>query len=433
MGPDETRNLAGVSAGGAFVIEGGHPLRGSIAVHGSKNAALGAMAAALLVPEDVTLENVPDIGDVEHMAGVLRSLGAEVRWTVPGTLLINAAKLTASAPRADLVRSLRGSFLVMGALLTRLGEASCPPPGGDVIGQRPIDVHLAGFAALGADISRDGETFSARRRGARLRGSIVFADYPSVLGTQNTMMAAVCAQGHTKIVNAACEPEVQALARLLNQMGARISGAGTHTIDIEGVESLRGTTYRIIPDRLEAGTYAIAAAVTRGKVRIEGVCLEHMLSVVAKLREAGVDVETDADSMVVRGVEEMKATSIQALPYPGLATDLQALFAVLLTQARGVSYVHERVFDNRLLYVGELRKLGADVVTTGATTAIISGPTRLTGASVRALDVRAGAALITAGLAARGRTEVTDIYHVDRGYERLDEKLRSLGAVIERV
>lgn len=416
---------------GAVVIEGGRRLSGAVQVSGSKNATLGAMAAALLVPDECVLENVPRIGDVEHMAQVLQSLGARVEWTGDNSLRIEAGKLGSSSPPSDLVGSLRGSFLIMGALLARLGEAACPPPGGDVIGQRPIDVHLSGFAALGAQVTREEDKFLARAE--RLTGAQIFADYPSVLGTQNLMMAAVMARGRTTIVNAAAEPEVQSMAVMLQAMGARISGAGTHTVYVEGVERLQGTRYRIIPDRLEAGTYAIAAAVTGGEVEVRGISLEHLHALIAKLREAGVIAEEAGDRLLVRRGGELRAITVQALPYPGLATDLQALMAVLLTQAKGVSYVHERVFDNRLLYVSELRKMGAEVVTTGTTTAIISGPTPLLGARVRALDVRAGAALIVAGLAARGTTEITDIYHVDRGYERFDEKLRSLGAAIERL
>ena len=417
----------------ALLIEGGHRLHGAVSVSGSKNATLGAMAAALLVSDECVLQNVPDIGDVEQMAQVLRSLGASVEWAGPHVLRLSAAKLHNSSPATELAGSLRGSFLVMGALLSRLGEASCPQPGGDVIGQRPIDVHLSGFAALGAQVSRDGERFAARAK-RPLAGATIFADYPSVLGTQNLMLAAATARGRTRIVNAAAEPEVQGLAEMLVRMGAQISGAGSHTIEIEGVERLRGCEYEIIPDRLEAGTYTIAAALTRGELEVRGACPEHLESLTHKLREAGVEVEVLGDRLWVRGAGELRPLTVQALPYPGLATDLQALVAVLLTQAQGVSYVHERVFDNRLLYAGELRKMGADVVTTGTTTAIISGPTPLHGARVQALDVRAGAALILAGLAASsGRTEVTDVYHVDRGYERLDEKLRSLGANIERV
>ncbi|MEE8369721.1 MAG: UDP-N-acetylglucosamine 1-carboxyvinyltransferase, partial [Dehalococcoidia bacterium] len=289
---------------------------------------------------------------------------------------------------------------------------------------------LSGFAALGAEVTREGDKFVAQTKS--LIGSSIFADYPSVLGTQNLMLAAATARGHTTIVNAAAEPEVQSLAAMLREMGARISGAGTHTVEIEGVDSLRGTRYRIIPDRLEAGTYAIAIAITRGEGEVNEVCLDHLFSLISKLRQAGVSVKAQDNRMSIRVDGELKALTIQALPYPALATDLQAPMSVLLTQAKGVSYIHERVFDNRLLYVSELRKMGAEIVTTGTTTAIITGPTPLMGASVRALDVRAGAALILAGLAARGRTEITDTYHVERGYEAIDEKLRNMGAVIER-
>ena len=417
-----------LATGGKLVIEGGRALRGAVDVGGSKNATMGAMAAALLASEDCVLRNVPNIGDVEQMARVLRSVGAVVDWREPSVLCINASGVGSSAPPTDLVGNLRGSFLIMGALLGRLGVASCPPPGGDVIGQRPVEVHLNGFISLGAEVVREDERYVARAR--KLTGATIFCDYPSVLGTQNLMLAAVCADGRTTIVNAAAEPEVQGTAEMLQSMGAGITGAGTHTIVIEGVGELHGTDYTVIPDRLEAGTFAIAAAITRGEVEVRRVCLEHLTSVISKLREAGSDIELTDASMLVRGTGNLKGLAIQALPYPGLATDLQALMAVLLTQAHGVSYVHERVFDNRLLYVSELRKMGAEIVTTGTTTAIISGPTPLVGAGVRALDVRAGAALILAGLVARGRTEISDIYHVDRGYERIDEKLRSLGAEI---
>jgi UDP-N-acetylglucosamine 1-carboxyvinyltransferase len=388
------------------------------------------MAACLLVEGDSILENVPQIDDVEQMALVLQSLGATVEWDDAHALRINSTAVNKTCPDRELVGSLRGSFLVMGALLGRFGEASCPPPGGDVIGQRPIEVHLEGFRRLGAETGIDSDTFHARAR--ELRGSSFFADYPSVLGTQNTMMAATLAKGTSTIINAAAEPEVQSLAEMLRWMGARITGAGTHTITIEGVEKLKPARTRIIPDRLEAGTYAIAGAITGGEVEVGGVNIEHLTSVIYKLRQCGIEIEEGADNLRARSSGALTAMTLQALPYPGFPTDLQAPAAVLLTQARGISYLHERVFDNRLLYVSELRKMGAEVVTTGTTTAIISGPTPLVGASVRAPDVRAGAALILAGLVARGRTEITDVYHVDRGYERIDEKLRSIGAVIER-
>lgn len=413
-----------------FVLEGGKRLSGSVQVGGSKNATLGAMAATLLVAGDCFLENVPAIDDVDQMALVLRSLGCDVEWAGDHTLRLNAAQITSSCPDQEIVGTLRGSFLVMGALLGRLGEAACPPPGGDIIGQRPIDVHLAGFRSLGAETEVSQVMFHARA--AELRGATFFADYPSVLGTQNTMMAAVCAKGTTTIVNAAAEPEVQSLAAMLNQMGADIAGAGTNTIRINGVDGLNGVRFRIIPDRIEAGTFAVAAAITGGEAEIRGVEPNHMQGVEAKLRQAGVGVQTSGDVMSVNAAGQLQAITLQALPYPGFPTDLQAPMAVLLTQAHGVSTVHERVFDNRLGYISDLRKMGAEMVTTGTTAAIITGPTPLSGSALTALDVRAGAAFILAGLAANGRTTVSDIYHVDRGYEKIDEKLRSLGADIER-
>ena len=415
-------------AGERFIIEGGRRLEGSVVVSGSKNASVAAIAAALLVPEDCYLENIPAIGDVKFMAQVLESLGGEAERTSPSTLRLNAAHITSFSPATELVVNLRASFLVRGALLARFGQAACSPPGGDVIGQRPIDVHLAGFAAMGADIHRQGEKFVAQAK--RLRGARIFMDYPSVLGTQNLIMAGTLARGTTVIINAAAEPEIASLADMLNNMGARIHGAGSHTVEIEGVDALHGSSHRIIPDRIEAGTFAIAAAITGGDVRICQAEPAHLHSLVAKLEEVGVQVEEDGTDLHVCGTGPLGAVTIQALPYPGLATDLQAPMAALLTQAQGVSYIHERVFENRLLYVSELRKLGAEVVSTG-TTAIISGPTTLIGTSVRALDIRAGAALVLAGLAARGKTEISDIYHLNRGYQCIDEKLRSLGADIQ--
>jgi len=415
--------------GERFLIEGGHRLQGTVRLSGSKNAALHTLAATLLTGEDCYLENVPAIGDVRFMLDIMQALGTKVERTPEGGLRLNSGDINSFAAPSNLATNLRGSFLVMGPLLARLGEAACSPPGGDIIGLRPLDVHLAGFAALGAEVRREGDKFVARA--SRLRGSRVFMDYPSVLGTQNLMMAATLAEGATVIVNAAAEPEVASLAEMLNSMGARICGAGGHTIEVAGVRSLHGTKHRIIPDRIEAGTFAIAAAITKGEVEIEEGLSSHLDALLWKLRESGVEVEATEAGLKVRRSGPLRAINAQSVPYPGLATDLQAPMAVLLTQAQGVSFIYERVFDNRLLYVGELRKMGAEVVTSG-TTALISGPTPLIGASVRALDIRAGAALVLAGLAAQGRTEVSDIYHLDRGYEGLDQKLRSLGAVIQR-
>ena len=417
-------------SGERFLVEGGHRLKGSVQVSGNKNAAVHAIAATLLTAEDCYLENLPAIGDVRSMLDILGELGVEIERLSPSSVRINAANIHTFAAPSDLAVSLRASFLVMGPLLTRFGQGACCPPGGDVIGLRPLDIHLAGFAALGADVEREGDKFVVRA--PRLRGSRIFMDYPSVLGTQNLMLAASLAQGTTFIVNAAAEPEIATLGDMLNRMGARICGAGSHTVEIEGVKELHGTTHRIMPDRIEAGTFAIAAAISEGEVEIRDGEARHLDALIWKLREAGVEVDEVETGVVVRRRGPLRAVNAQAVPYPGLATDLQAPMSVLLTQADGVSFIYERVFDNRLLYVGELRKMGAEMVTSG-TTAIIRGPTPLHGTNVRALDVRAGAALVLAALAAKGQTEISEIYHLDRGYENLDGKLRALGAVIERV
>ena len=415
---------------GHLIVEGGHRLEGSVSISGNKNAALHAIAATLLTPEDCFLDNVPDIGDIRVMCDILRALGATVEQLSPSSLRINAANIhTLEAPN-DLATHLRGSFLVMGPLLARFHEAACYPPGGDVIGLRPLNVHLAGFRVLNADVDREGEKYLARTKG--LRGSRIFLDYPSVLGTQNLMLAATLAEGKTTLVNAAAEPEIASLAEMLGRMGAQIKDAGTHTIEIDGVGELHGTRHLTIPDRIEAGTFAIAAAITGGDIEIRGGVPRQLDALLWKLNEAGVRVgETNGTLRVSATPATLRAINAQAVPYPGLATDLQAPLAALLTQASGVSSIYERVFENRLLYVGELRKMGAEVITSG-TTVIITGPTPLIGTSVRGGDLRASAALVLAGLAAEGRTEISDIYHLDRGYERFDEKLRALGGHVDR-
>ena len=387
------------------------------------------MAAALLTADDCILDNVPNIEDVSYMSAILRQLGAEVEQLSSSRLRINAAKIESYEASSELVVNLRASFLVMGALLTRFGRAGCCPPGGDVIGVRPLDVHLAGFRALGAEVYRRGDQLVAEAE--RLRGARVVLDYPSVMGTINVMLAATLAEGVTTIINAAAEPEVVSLAEMLRSMGALIRGVGGHTIEVEGVNELHGATHRLIPDRLEAGTFALAVAVTRGEAEILDAIPEHLEALVWKLQEAGVRIRPVEGGLVVTGVDAYRAVAAQAVPYPGLATDLHPPLAAFLTQAKGVSVIHERVYDNRLHYISELRKMGADVVTAGQT-AIVSGPTYLYGTPVRCLDVRAGASLVVAALAAEGTTEISDIYHLDRGYEALDEKLRSLGAAIQR-
>ncbi len=429
MTPHRTR-------GSRFVVTGGNTLRGSVVISGSKNAVLAAMCAALLTDEDVNLDNVPSISDVDSLAQLLTSLGAVVERIGDRSLRINAARVDRHDAPSSLVTENRASFQVMGPLLARFGFAASVPPGGDVIGQRPIDVHLSGFEAMGAEVSRVEELYKVRAtcESGRLQGARVFMDYPTVSGTQNVLMASVLAVGQTKIVNAATEPEVQTLAHLLNKMGAKVTGIGSQTLTVDGVDSLHGTRHRVLPDRIEAGTYAIAAAITGGDVELRGAPVGVMDALVTKLESAGVQVDIDAsaDSCRISTESGVKAVSFQALPYPGLPTDLHAPMAALLTQARGVSIIHERVFDNRMLYVGELRKFGAEIVSTGAA-AIVSGPTPLHGARVRALDVRAGAAVLLAALAAPGRTEIEEIYHLDRGYERLESKLQGLGADVTRV
>lgn len=413
-----------------FSVKGGIPLAGRVRISGAKNAALPAMAAALLTAEDCILENVPDIEDIAIMAAVLHALGATAEWVAPGTLRLNAANIhTVEAP-SELVVKNRASFLVMGALLGRFHEAGSCPPGGDVIGQRPLDVHLAGFRALGAQLSRREDKYWAQA--AELKGARIFMDYPSNMGTENLLLAAALATGHTTIKNAAAEPEIGCLAALLNAMGAHITGADSNTIEVDGVPELHGARHVIIPDRIEAGTFAVAAAITGGDVTLEAVNCEHMDSLIAKLKETGVKVFPNGDELRVCCAGPLTAVNVQALPYPGFATDLQAAMGTLLTQAKGMSMIYERVYDNRLLYVSELRKLGAEIVVAG-TTAIIAGPTPLVGTRVRALDIRSGAALMLAGLQASGATEVSDIWHLDRGYEHFDEKLQALGARVSRV
>jgi UDP-N-acetylglucosamine 1-carboxyvinyltransferase len=416
--------------GPRFVIEGGRPLRGQVRVSGNKNAADYAMAAALLTAEDIVLDNVPDIEDITFMSALLRQLGAEVEQLAPSRLRINAAKIHSFDAPSELVVNLRASFLVMGALLTRFGRAASCPPGGDVIGLRPLDVHLSGFRALGAEVYRHGDQFVAEAE--RLHGARIVLDYPSVMGTLNIVLAATLADGVTTLINAAAEPEVVGLCDMLNRMGAKVRGAGGNTIEIEGVRELRGAEARILPDRAEAGTYALAVAATRGEAEILDAVPEHLDALLWKLQEAGVRIRPVEGGLVVTGMDHYRAVAAQAVPYPGLATDLHPPLAAFLTQAKGVSVIHERVYDNRLLYIGELRKMGADVVTAGQT-AIVSGPTHLYGTHVRCIDVRAGAALVVAALCAEGTTQISDIYHLDRGYEALDEKLRALGANMERL
>jgi UDP-N-acetylglucosamine 1-carboxyvinyltransferase len=417
-----------------LVIEGGKPLHGTVRVSGSKNAADSALAACLLTGEECVLENVPDIEDVRMMGSVLSFVGADVQNEGGGRWRIRADRVSRYDTPNEIIANQRASFQVMGPLLGRFGEASACSPGGDVIGSRPLDVHLDGFRALGATVRRVGDQYHAESPtdGRRLTGTRVFLDYPSVTGTMVIVFAAVLARGTSTIVNAAVEPEIVNVIAMLNAMGARIRGNGQSILEIEGVEELHGVRHSVIPDRLETGIFMIAAAISRGQALIEGVEPLHLDAMIAKLRQAGVELDVGEGSLRVDGKgRSFRSVQAQALPYPGLATDLQPYLASFLTQAQGVSLIHERVYENRLLYIGELRKMGADVVTAGST-AIITGPTKLYGSPVRALDVRAGGSLVLAGLAAEGQTEISDVQHIDRAHEDLVGKLGALGARIER-
>lgn len=416
-----------------LILTGGQALRGSVRVGGSKNGADYALAACLLTGDECVLENVPEIDDVRVMAAILTSLGVEVSNEDGGVWRIRANNITRLDAPNELVVNQRASFLVMGPLLGRFGEAACCPPGGDVIGTRPLDVHISGFSELGATISRRGEQYVANATDeGGLRGTRVFLDYPSATGTMNIIFAAVLARGWSTIINAAAEPEIVCVAEMLNAMGAKISGAGGGIIEIEGVASLHGTRHEIIPDRLEAGLFALAAAVTHGQVRLENTAPWHLDALITKMRSAGVGVEVSGDVIEIEAENrEFRSLQAQAVPYPGLATDLHPPLAAFMTQCKGVSVIHERVYENRLLYIGELRKMGADVISAGQT-AIITGPTRLYGTVTRALDVRAGGALVLAALSAEGTTEIHDVYHLDRAHEDLVGKLRSLGATVDR-
>ena len=415
-----------------LVIHGGNPLRGRVKIGGAKNAVLPIIAAALLGSRgESVLEDVPALEDVYTISAVLRSLGVQADYSAAEhRLRIDAAKIeTVSAP-FDLVRKMRASFLIMGPLLAREGHAEIALPGGCAIGTRPIDLHLKGFEALGAEIEiTQGAIHASAPHG--LKGARIYFDFPSVGATENVMMAASCAEGQTILENPALEPEIVDLANYLNVMGAQIRGAGTNQIKIDGVPGLTAAAYTIIPDRIEAGTYMVAAAMTRGDVFIENAISEHLKPVVAKLKEAGAMIEEDIAGIRVRADQPMQAIDLKTLPYPGFPTDMQAQFMALLSVAEGTSVVTETVFENRFMHVEELQRMGAAIRVDGRT-ATVEGGRPLTGAAVRATDLRAGAAMVLAGLVADGETRVGYIHHIDRGYDDLVAKLVALGADIRR-
>ncbi|HZT22123.1 MAG TPA: UDP-N-acetylglucosamine 1-carboxyvinyltransferase [Verrucomicrobiae bacterium] len=414
----------------SFLIKGGVPLHGEVAISGSKNAALPVMAATLLTDEPCVIRGVPELSDTRFMARILQSLGAEVKFE-HGTLAVRAKKIGGCADY-DLVRKMRGSICVAGPLLARLGRARVSLPGGCVIGARPINLHLKGFEALGAEIRIEGGYVNASAK--KLRGATMFLGGragSTVLGTANVMMAATLAEGVTVIESAACEPEIVDLAGFLNAMGARITGAGSPTLTIVGVSKLHGAEHQIIPDRIETATFAIAAAATGGEVTIKNCRPDHLRAVLDKLNEAGVLIEQRGDSLIIRRGKTLRAVDVTTLPYSGFPTDAQAQMTALLALAPGISIVTERIFESRFMHVSELARLGADIEIEGPS-AIVKGGRPLSGAPVMASDLRASAALVIAGLAAQGTTQVNRIYHLDRGYEKMDLKLRRLGARIRR-
>ena len=413
-----------------LVVRGGKALSGEVRVSGAKNAALPLMAASLLSQEPLQLMNVPRLADVRTIARLLRYMGVQVEGDGTPSIRLCARAVTRPEAPYDLVKTMRASVLVLGPLAARLGRARVSLPGGCAIGPRPINLHLMGLEKLGATIRLDQGYVELEAR--RLKGARIAFDLQTVTGTENLMMAAALADGTTILENAACEPEVDDLARLLNTAGARIEGAGTATVTIHGVPALGGASHRIIPDRIEAGTFAVAAAITGGDITLRDCQPSHLEAVIAKLKEAGARVQSGPDTLRVTGVGRPRAVNVSTHPFPGFATDMQAQIMALMTIAEGRSVISEAVFENRFMHVNELLRLGADISVAG-NTAVVQGIPKLTGAPVMATDLRASASLVLAGLAAQGKTVVSRIYHLDRGYEAIEHKLSTLGADIERV
>ncbi len=411
-------------------ISGGAQLVGKVRISGAKNASLPAMAAALLTPEVVHLENLPLVNDILTARKLLGDLGAEVELLPDHSATLKAGVITSCEAPYELVKTMRASVLVMGPLLARMGRARVSLPGGCAIGARPINLHLQGFQKLGAEVRTEHGYIEATTD--RLRGAEILFDRITVTGTENLMMAATLASGHTILRNAACEPEVTDLAELLNSMGARIEGAGTSTVHIDGVSELHGTTHRVIPDRIETGTFLVAGAITNGTLELENVDTSLLESTIEKLRETGVHIDTTGDRLRVCGASDPVAVDVETKEHPGFATDMQAQYMAFMTQARGTSVITENIFENRFMHASELIRMGADIKIEGSR-AIVRGQTPLSGANVIASDLRASASLVLAGLVADGDTVIDRVYHLDRGYERIEEKLRSVGARIERL
>jgi len=416
-----------------LVIRGGTPLLGSVRVSGAKNAALPAMAAALLTEEDVILENIPQVRDIETERKLLAAMGAEVELgygRAQHRTTISCSHLAKPEASYDLVKTMRASTLVLGPLVARMGHARVSLPGGCAIGARPIDLHIKGLEKLGAKITQEHGYIEARAD--RLKGARVVFEKITVTGTEDLLMAATLAEGETVLENCAREPEVSDLAALLNKMGARIEGAGTHTIRVHGVTKLHGARHRIIPDRIEAGTFIIAAALTGGDLMISGCDPSHLGALIEKLQECGVSLRTNGESVRVMSDAPLKAADITTEEFPGFPTDMQAQFMTLATQAEGASIITENIFENRFMHAQELVRMGANIKIDGRR-AVVRGKTALSGAAVLASDLRASASLVLAALVADGETIIDRVYHIDRGYERIEEKLKGVGAQIRRI
>lgn len=416
----------------SIVVRGGRRLEGEVMVSGSKNAALPILISSLLTAEPCLYEGIPDLRDIRTASRLLSGLGVRVQseGLARGRLTLQADRVARMEAPYDLVKTMRASFLVLGPLLARFGAARVSTPGGCAIGARPVNLHLKGLAQMGADIELVHGYAEARAK--RLRGARVYLDLPSVGATENLMMAATLAQGTTVIENAAKEPEIEDLASALKQMGARIQGAGSDVITVEGVDALSGVSHRIIPDRIEAGSFMVAAALTQGEVLVRGARAEHLEAFLLKLRESGVTLSVEQDGIRVRGSGRPKGVDVTTLPYPGFATDLQAQMMVLTAVADGASLITENIFENRFMHALELNRMGADIRLEG-NRAIVRGVEVLSGAPVMATDLRASVSLVLAGLVARGQTEVSRVYHLDRGYEQIERKLSALGADIQRI
>jgi len=411
-----------------LIIDGGVRLAGVVNISGAKNAALPIMAASILASGENLIHNVPCLRDITTMGNLLSHLGLRFHQQ-DGTVMLDSRRLSSVEAPYSLVKTMRASVLVLGPLLARMGKARVSLPGGCAIGARPINLHIMGLQKMGAEIRLSEGYINARAE--RLRGTTVYFDMPTVTGTENLMMAASLADGVTVIENAACEPEVVDLADALISMGADIEGAGTTVIKIKGVQYLRPLNHRIIPDRIEAGTFIAAAGITGGEIEIRDCRVEHLESVIAKLRETGIEIRQLGDRLIAKGPERLKPVDVRTMPYPGFPTDMQAQFMALMAIARGTSLITEGIFENRFMHVAEMRRLGADIKVEGAT-ATVRGVDSLKGAPVMATDLRASASLVLAGLVAEGTTVIERLYHIDRGYERIEEKLKLLGARIRR-